>query len=1152
MLHISKKFLEKRIGAFILVLCMLLATCSINVFAAADNEPEPAKECAEISFEGGIVTTKNIAGYYFGDAGEFVTSTAGGITAMRTDIGSRAYFIYGDIDAKFMNDVPEGTPVEATIKYFDAAEGFFTFDYGNRKKDNYNGIYSGFDYFVFSQQIFMEGSQTWKTITLRFTDFAAAETMSGSDFRLAVWTVPNRKTTKDVTFASVKIEYGDYYYPIMLSDATSKYQGNYFSADEETSVNITMSNKFNDAAEAECKITVRNSDGLAVNETIHNLEFVANETKNMVLPFENPKIHGTYLVDIEVTAKLKSDPDREFIDKSAFKQMKMGIGYVFDDSTRNTELGAAVDVVRNNWGDAVVLSELFERGGYGWFRDGIERITSKDSNGNYTISDAQFKRIADMKRGNIGTYFIINSPNGYTIPETDAEIDEFKKYLRDHVSKNKDLVDVWEIWNEPNITNFNPRKASIETLVNNVYKNAYEIIKEIDPTSIVLGCATADIAVDYIETVFKAGGLKYMDGVSCHPYDWSGAFNSGAFVSYATRLKELLKEYGAEDKPVWGTEFGFSTYPEGATGYSTRKVGFSHREQAQLLTLETVHNKSFNLFDVMVQYTFMDFYERKTSMEGFWGLVESREKSYNITPYAIKPSFVAYSAFNHFLNQDAEAKERIIEEKEKIYALSFYNKRLDKDILYLQNNSGSNYTRTYNLGCNNVEVYDIFGNKIGNMKSQNGEFTFAVTPDPVYVLGDFTKFEKSDSLPTVSTEKIEHEAVAGDPVTIILKKYTSTKLNIEVLGAEPTENKGFVNNTAKIVMDTADIKESRSFKIKITDNDKNLYYISEHKIIIVPPVEISFDTQQVDEKNLNAWCILATITNQSQFNSISGSFELTAPEKLTEINRPRTFEIIKPGSSVTYSFNAPLMVNKRLLPLEYTLKLSNGYESTDSFNVDFTSARYAEKKPVIDGDVGDGEWIGSWIGASDFLDVNESDEGYKWHGPDDCSFNGLIMWDEDAFYFMGILRDNIHFNPADPEIPGNMWQGDSFQLGFDDRQTINIAERANFTEFGLAYLPGGGTKTWIWSSLYDWSLSSKEAQGVDAVVKRHTDYTVYEARIPWESIFKKDYKFNPDGRFGFSVLANDNDGNGRGMMEYAGGIGWPKDAVMFSNVKFIR
>jgi len=279
---------------------------------------------------------------------------------------------------------------------------------------------------------------------------------------------------------------------------------------------------------------------------------------------------------------------------------------------------------------------------------------------------------------------------------------------------------------------------------------------------------------------------------------------------------------------------------------------------------------------------------------------------------------------------------------------------------------------------------------------------------------------------------------------------------------------------------------------------------------------------------------------------IKGIYKIESPDAIAAMNTERYFEL-SPQEEITYLFVMPEKVNKSVIELISVAMLENGHIEENVAKLNLTTAVYAENKPTIDGVIDNGEWMGSWIGADEEKDVREI---ANWGGPSDISFVGNLMWDEENFYFLGIVRDDVHYIYHGND-PWNMWSTDSIQFSLDDRKYINPVEESKFAEFGMGALPSGGVALYRYSSYYD-GHDIGIVENCDLAIKRYDTYTVYECRIPWDEIFYKDYVVDVDGKektYRVSILANDNDGDGRGWIEYMSGIGQHKSVSLFGEMR---
>jgi hypothetical protein len=71
-------------------------------------------------------------------------------------------------------------------------------------------------------------------------------------------------------------------------------------------------------------------------------------------------------------------------------------------------------------------------------------------------------------------------------------------------------------------------------------------------------------------------------------------------------------------------------------------------------------------------------------------------------------------------------------------------------------------------------------------------------------------------------------------------------------------------------------------------------------------------------------------------------------------------------------------------------------------------------------------------------------------------------------------------------------------------------------------------------------------ENVEFDIKQNGTKTTYELKISWKELLGEDYVPQIGHEIGFSILFNENDGDGRkGWIEFGSGIGKSKDANQF-------
>jgi hypothetical protein len=203
-------------------------------------------------------------------------------------------------------------------------------------------------------------------------------------------------------------------------------------------------------------------------------------------------------------------------------------------------------------------------------------------------------------------------------------------------------VHAYEVWNEPNITNFweTPDVAAYTKLL----EAAYPAIKAADPSATVLTGGTSPAAsngtnispVDFLKGIYANGGKGSFDAVAHHPYcwpalpgdakDWSAWYQ---MYGTATSLRSLMVANGDGAKKIWGTEFGAPT--DGPAGSYV-----SEADQAAALRAAWRLWGSYDWAGPLMWYAGRDLGTSTTTRENFFGLLRN--------DWSAKPAFTDLQA----------------------------------------------------------------------------------------------------------------------------------------------------------------------------------------------------------------------------------------------------------------------------------------------------------------------------------------------------------------------------------------------------------------------------------------------------------------------------------------------------------------------------
>ncbi len=156
-------------------------------------------------------------------------------------------------------------------------------------------------------------------------------------------------------------------------------------------------------------------------------------------------------------------------------------------------------------------------------------------------------------------YVILGYANAnlYTDPPNDAAARTgYANYCAAAATRYASTVDIWEIWNEPNLSMFwgaTPNAADYTALV----AAAAPAIRAADSTTIIVGGVTSGIDITYLTTCFDNGLLDDVDVISVHPYRTTAPETVNSEIA---TLRTLMNGYtNGTNVAIWTGEWGYNT-----------------------------------------------------------------------------------------------------------------------------------------------------------------------------------------------------------------------------------------------------------------------------------------------------------------------------------------------------------------------------------------------------------------------------------------------------------------------------------------------------------------------------------------------------------------------------------------------------------------
>jgi polysaccharide biosynthesis protein PslG len=173
------------------------------------------------------------------------------------------------------------------------------------------------------------------------------------------------------------------------------------------------------------------------------------------------------------------------------------------------------------------------------------------------------------------------SHNRMMKPQNPADYADFMRFV---AARYAGRVSAWEVWNEQNTTRFWPSGPNPSEYVP-LLKAGYSAVKSVDPQALVVFGGLCQNDYSYVEGAYAAGAKGYFDVMALHPYPgpnppevvWhdGGRIGPMAFTGFREVRSSMLAR--GDEKPIWLTEFGWSTT-------TTEAWGVTQAQQADYLT----------------------------------------------------------------------------------------------------------------------------------------------------------------------------------------------------------------------------------------------------------------------------------------------------------------------------------------------------------------------------------------------------------------------------------------------------------------------------------------------------------------------------------------------------------------------------------------
>jgi hypothetical protein len=159
-------------------------------------------------------------------------------------------------------------------------------------------------------------------------------------------------------------------------------------------------------------------------------------------------------------------------------------------------------------------------------------------------------------------------------------------------------------------------------------------------------------------------------------------------------------------------------------------------------------------------------------------------------------------------------------------------------------------------------------------------------------------------------------------------------------------------------------------------------------------------------------------------------------------------------------------------------------------------------------------------------------------GRDDLSATFSAKWDADNLYLDILVTDNTF---CQEQTIDESWKGDGIQMAFQELG-LDSDTAGNHTELDAAMTPDGPK---VYRRAAQGGAAPGEVNEVELNIDTDGPRMTYRLKIPVKTVDLPVLK--PDVIIGFSLLVNDNDGDGRkGYLHWGDGIGQGKNPLLFN------
>ncbi|MBE7011213.1 MAG: hypothetical protein E7415_00900 [Ruminococcaceae bacterium] len=1020
------------------------------------------------------------------------------------------------------DNLTDGTGIKLYITYYDEGTGKFSL--------HYNSLFGAKEHPI---KVRMKNTCMWKTQVFEIQNPSFGGIYNGNNCKISL-IVGESKSNERVVVSDINAEKTPYK-SVFNAEIQTNHVGNAYFSDEPIEINV------NSTVLKETKPESKTADITYEVISDRNLTLWSQTRENIDLTKPDDYIAIPQNIPYGIHTFRVTYKNEQYNYLSVYET-----SLCYAVAARQNEFWGDTSHVFSTWGayttpnKILSLFHLYEKAGWGHIRDGrpwsgIERTkgTYKFDQDRYRIyqeyidTNSPVNMVYPLLFGNpewTGEYYV-------NMPETDEAIEAFGRWSG-WVASLPSTAAV-EVWNEPNASGFNPSNASWETY-SKLCKTAAKYVKSVNPNlKVGIGSLVSIpyVPMDTMQQLKDYGALDVADAISIHPYIWTNSPLGDRLDLKLLRLREWLDDNGYPDMEIWITEMGWGAGPAQM---------FTYEEQASYIT------QAYLISSACRGFTYFDVYDgvcdgmNEASREHNFGVIGNWLEE---VPFAPRKSYVAIAAMNDFI-ADAE----FVNLQEDKNGNKMYHYRRGNEDIYAVFGDEKSCPMAIVTDKDYLEVSDMYGNR-RNIYAWNGVVNILGGEQVNYIVGE--NLDLSFTEPTIYPQKSKQNVIYGEKTLIKINGAEEKSVNYTTTAEELVIEK---NDASSTYVSLSEVKTGSDFVyVDVKDGDK-LYLDGMIELNYKDAITVEISNDLYNPANYDRWVAELKVTNNSKKNKITGILKVEAPDRFAKKLLPVLIPKIFPGETKTVRFHLPELIKKEILTVNGTVKLDNGYTQSVSSRIEFNFANYVSDNIQIDGIMNENEW--NFGGAIQYDNVGqwektEDSTAPNWGGKDDISGFSCISYDENNLYVGIQVTDDVF---CEESSINDIWKYDSVQMSTAYEAVNDNNASQLFTEIGMALTPEG-PKVFAYS-VEDPAINIGEldvkAYGGDIAIKRDKNIITYELKMPKDLLTPRHAKFDAGRRIAFSMIINDNDGNGREGWIGGKGIGSVKNISLYNYLKFVK